>query len=75
METGCRHYSFIVDPLMSKILASREGLEAAARLGIQRIIVLTDCSNMANIWQDAKQVRIEGAHVVSEMKELCANGG
>jgi hypothetical protein len=73
VEAGCRKYPHIDDPFINELLASRDGLEAAARLGIPKIIIQTDCSSLAELWQDERQTRSEGAHVLGEMKMMCVN--
>lgn len=42
VEAGCRKHLHIDDPFISEVLACMEGLEAAARLGIPKIILQTD---------------------------------
>jgi ribonuclease HI len=73
LEAGCRRHSFVEDPFISELLASREGLEAAARQGIPKVIIQTDSKNLVSLWQDESQPRFQGAHVVQEMKVLCEN--
>jgi hypothetical protein len=38
IEAVCRKHIHVDDPFMIEILAARESLEAAARLGIQKVI-------------------------------------
>jgi ribonuclease HI len=73
MEVGCRKHNHVDDPFVSEILAAREGLEAAARLGIPKVIIQTDCLSLERVWREEVQVRIEGAHIISEMKGLCSS--
>jgi ribonuclease HI len=73
MEAGCRKQNHVDDPFVSEILAAREGLEAAARLGIPKVIIQTDCLSLERVWREEVQVRIEGAHIISEMKGLCSS--
>ena len=72
VEAGCNRHSYVADLFISELLASREGLEAAAQLGIPKVIIQTNCSSLEKLWQEKCQSRTEGAHVVREMKVLCS---
>jgi hypothetical protein len=70
-EAGCSKHAHVEDPFISELLACREGLEAAARLGIPKIILQTDCSSLVDLWKDGKEQRITGAHIIKEMQDMC----
>jgi hypothetical protein len=42
IEAGCFKHPHIIDPHTSELLAWREGLEAAVRLGISEVILQTE---------------------------------
>lgn len=73
VEAGCRKHANVEDPFISELLACREGVEAAARLAIPRLIIQTDCKTLVDLWQDGMQQRSEGAHILSEMQMMCKN--
>jgi ribonuclease HI len=49
VEAGCRKHAHVDDPLVSELLACRDGLEAAVRLGIPKFIIQTDCSSVVDM--------------------------
>ena len=53
----------IEDPFLSELLACLEGLEAAVRMGLERVIIQTDCSGLVTLWQDVRNIRMEGIHI------------
>jgi hypothetical protein len=50
IEAGCFKHPHIIDPHTSELLAWREGLEAAVRLGISEVILQTECRNLVKLW-------------------------
>jgi hypothetical protein len=72
VEAGCCKHPQIGDPQISELLACREGREAAARLGISKVILQSDCSNLVKLWNE-EHVRAEGAHIFQEMKMVSAS--
>ena len=55
MKDGCCKHSFIGNPFISELLASKERLEATITLGIPKIIIQTECNSSEDMWLDEKK--------------------
>jgi hypothetical protein len=66
------------------MLACRDGLEAAARLSIPNFILFLKRKHSEyhypdrhegslEMWDDEKQIRTEGAHIIYEIKDRCSS--
>jgi ribonuclease HI len=60
----------VKDAFISELLACREGLEAAVRLKLTKVILQTDSSFLMSLCQDVRQVRAYGAHILNELKVI-----
>jgi hypothetical protein len=60
VEAGCRKYPHIDDPFISELLASRDGLEAAARLGISKLSYKRTVARWPNFgrMKDKQEVKV-----------------
>ena len=72
IEGGCHRHLRVVDPFISELLALRDGLEAAVRRNLAQVIVQTDCASLVSLWQYPRQLRMEGSHILIELKKTRA---
>lgn len=70
VAAGCTLHRGINDPFMSELLACRDGLEEAAHRGLQNVVLQTDCSNLVDLWHDPRRLRLDGIHILDDLKMI-----
>jgi hypothetical protein len=64
IQAGSIKQSHVEDSSVSELLGCREGLEAASRIGLEKVIIQTDCSGLVSLWYG------ECIHILKELKVL-----